>query len=87
MRDSHKGRWQDRDRVSSMDQAQGGAHQGMEGPLECLIANSGATKSNTADVGLGVLQRSPCCTCIHVQSNDGGNHRWVMAPLACQLLS
>lgn len=78
IRDLHKGGWQDRHRVSSVDQAQGGAHQGMEGPLERLVANSRAAKSNTPDVSLRVLQRSPCRTCIHVQSNDGDNHRVVM---------
>ena len=48
-----------------MHQAQGRAHQGVEGPLEGLVAHPGAAKGDAPDVSLWVLQRSPCGACSH----------------------
>ena len=61
----HKGRGEDGHGVPSMHQAQGCAHQGVEGPLEGLVTHPGAAKGDAPDVSLWVLQRSPCCTCTH----------------------
>ena len=63
MQNSHKGRGQDWHRVPSMHQAQGGADQGVEGPLEGLVAHPWAAKGDASDISLRVLQRSPSRTC------------------------
>ena len=66
LEDSHKGRGQDRHGVPAMHQAQGGSDQGVEGPLEGLVAHARAAKGDAADISLRVLQRGPSCTCTPV---------------------
>ena len=49
--------------VAAVDQAQGGADQGVEGLLEGPVAHTGAAKGDAPHIGLAPLQRRPCRTC------------------------
>ena len=59
----HDGGGQGGDGVKAVDEAEGGADQGIEGLAKHLVGHPGAPKGDAPDVCIRVLQRCPCCSC------------------------
>ena len=77
-------------RICSVDDPQGGADQGMEGPLKLVVSHTRAAKGDTPHIGRGVLNCCPCCSCkisTHVSTSEPAtarHHVVKRSTLACQ---
>ena len=59
----HEGGGEGGDGVKAVDEAQGGAHQGVEGLAKHLVGHPGGPKGDAPDVCVWILQCSPCSSC------------------------
>ncbi len=50
--------------ISPIDDPQRGAHKGVEGPLELVVAHARTAKGDTPHICPGKLDCSPCSTCV-----------------------
>ena len=66
-------------RVCAVDDAQGGPHQRVEGPLELVVTHPGAAEGDATHIGVGVLDGSPGRTCESKLKSTG------RAPVSCDI--